>query len=424
MSFDGYAFSVIITETTMKKIAPALRAFYFFLLMLILLTACQPASAPTPDISVALTQAFETALAGLQPTATPLPSETPLPTATVFVPRTPPALPAAFVASQLNRLDMPHTYIEDSCQYLYDKWNSNNAAPGTVVMVVMLHGITKSDVAEDDNGITVRDFRQMMRDLKEQGFESINAPQLADFLDHNAKIPPRSVLLILDDRRPGSAIDHVYPFLEEYNWTLTLAWPIGAGEDSTDKKPPVFGNSYDQKNGLTFQSLWQQVETYYALGRFDVQAHGFSHNINITSASTEDFIKQEIYNPISILEQHFGKRPIAYIWPGGSFTPRAAQVAREAGYRLGFTVNPRGPIMYNWVPLADAADPGRPAYLPEGAVTDPRMVLPRYWPYQVQSNLDIVRNIGKDAAAYAEQNKATELEYYDIMCAPTLGPIP
>jgi hypothetical protein len=52
------------------------------------------------------------------------------------------------------------------------------------------------------------------------------------------------------------------------------------------------------------------------------------------------------------------------------------------------------------------------------------MVLPRYWPSQVQANLDAVRTIGNDAAAYAEQNRATELEYYDIMCAPTLGAIP
>jgi peptidoglycan/xylan/chitin deacetylase (PgdA/CDA1 family) len=393
-------------------------------LLALLLSACQPAPVSTPDTSVALTQALETALAQLQPSATALPTETQTPVPTVTVVRTPPGLPATFVASQLNPIDVPQTYIEDTCQYLYDKWNSNNAAPGTVVMTVMLHGIVKSDKIEDPNAMTVRDFRQMMRDLKEQGFESITAPQLADFLDHNAKIPPRSVLLILDDRRPGSAIDHVYPFLEEYNWTLTLAWLIGEGEDSTDKKPPVFGNSYDQKNGLVFQSLWQQIETYHALGRFDVQAHGFDHNENITSASTEEFIRQEIYNPIPILEQHFGKKPVAYIWPGGSFTPRGAEVAREAGYRLGFTVNPRGPVMYNWIPLSEQADPARPAYLPEGAVSDPRMVLPRYWPYQVQSNLDVVRNIGNAAAAYAEQNKATELEYYDIMCAPTLGQLP
>jgi hypothetical protein len=42
----------------------------------------------------------------------------------------------------------------------------------------------------------------------------------------------------------------------------------------------------------------------------------------------------------------------------------------------------------------------------------------------VQSELDNIRNIGKEAAAYAEQNKATELEYYGIACAPTMGPMP
>jgi hypothetical protein len=38
--------------------------------------------------------------------------------------------------------------------------------------------------------------------------------------------------------------------------------------------------------------------------------------------------------------------------------------------------------------------------------------------------LDQVRLTGKDAAAYAEQNKEIELEYYEIVCAPEYGPIP
>jgi hypothetical protein len=52
------------------------------------------------------------------------------------------------------------------------------------------------------------------------------------------------------------------------------------------------------------------------------------------------------------------------------------------------------------------------------------MVLPRYWPNQVLSNLDGIRVTGEQAAAYAEQNKALELDYYDIVCTATLGPIP
>jgi len=100
------------------------------------------------------------------------------------------------------------------------------------------------------------------------------------------------------------------------------------------------------------------------------------------------------------------------------------QFARKFGYQLGFTINPRGPLMYNWIPQSDTGDPARPAYIPEGPAGDPLMTLPRYWDTDARSHLDDIRNIGKDATAYAEQNKATELEYYDIMCAPTLGAMP
>lgn len=378
------------------------RAFLRLSLFSILLSACQAAPASAPDMSAALTQAFETAVAHLQPTGTPIPSETPIPTATAV--RTAPALPSTFVASQLNPLDTPHTYIQDTCQYLQDKWNSNNAAPGTVVMVVMFHGVDQ-DKASDVNDITVQDFKKLMGDVKEQGFEAINATQMADFVDHNAKIPPRSVLLISDDRHQGAYFnDHFRPYYEKWGWPVVNAW-------------------ISFEDGPRALSLEANI-ALEAEGWVDHQSHGYIHNINMSDSSTDEFIKTEFEKSISDLQQNFHKTPVAIIWPGGGFGIRPVQFAREYGYRIGFTINPRGPVMYNWVPLADQEDPARPAYQPEGYVNDPRLVLPRYWPYQVQPNLDIVRNIGKEAAAYAEQNKATELEYYDIMCAPTYGTIP
>jgi hypothetical protein len=375
-----------------------IRLFLPPILILILLSACQPASATTPDMNAALTQAFQTAFAQLQPTASPLPSETPVPSATAV--RTPPALPSTFVTSLLNPLDTPHTYIQDTCQYLYNKWNSNNAVPGTVVMIIMLHGIKREAADVTANDITVQDFRQMMNDLKEQGFEAINATQMADFLDHNARIPPRSVLLIQDDRRTRENFnDNFREYHEKWGWPVVNAW-------------------ISFEDGPRVLVLGDNV-ALEAEGWVDHQSHGYIHNINMSDSSDDEFLKNEFEKSIADLQT-----PIAIIWPGGGFGVKPVQFARQYGLRLGFTVNPRGPIMYNWVPLADQTDPARPAFLPEGYVNDPRMVLPRYWPYQVQANLDSVRNIGKDAAAFAEQNKATELEYYDIMCASTLGAIP
>jgi hypothetical protein len=379
------------------------RIFLTFNLLTLLLAACASSTPPpTADINAALTQAFGTAIAQLQPTQTPLPTDTPVPPPTAI--RTPPALPSTFVASQLNPLDVPHTYVHDTCEYLLNKWNSNNAAPGTVVMVIMFHGINK-DSAGDANDILDSDFNKMMNDLKDQGFEAINAAQLADFLDHNAFIPRRSVLLISDDRHQGEYFnDHFRPFYEQWGWQVVNGWI------SLEDGPRAIS-----------------LESNIALERegwVDHQSHGYIHNINMGDSSTDEFIRTEFEKSIADLQTNFGKTPLAIIWPGGNFGIRPVQLAREYGYRLGFTVNPRGPVMYNWIPLADQPDPARPAYLPEGYVNDPRMVIPRYWPYQVSSNIDTVRQIGNHATEYAEQNKATELEYYDILCSPTYGAIP
>jgi len=292
----------------------------YVLLLAVLLASCQPAPASTPDINAAMTQAFQTALAQLQPTATPLPSETPVPAPTTVTVRTPPALPATFVASQLNRLDTPHTYIQDTCQYLYDKWNSNNSTPGTVAMVVMFHGIIKGQV-EKDNQISAGDFKKVMSDLHDMGFQAINTQQLADFLYKNAKIPERSVLLVVDDRHTAQNFnDHFRIYWEQWGWPVVNGW-ISAFQGN---------DQFLQENVALSKEGW-----------VDYQSHGFIHNINMNDNSSDDFLTQELQGSMTNLQQYFNKTPIAIIWPGGDFGAKPVQFARKFGYKLGFTINPQ-----------------------------------------------------------------------------------
>ena len=387
-----------------------LRITYSILTLSLLTTflaSCAPAATPDPtvDANAASTQAVATLYAAITQTAqapTAVPTETPIPTPTI--PRTPPALPAGFTTTLLNLLDTPHTYITDTCQYLKAKWDPNNAAPGTVVMVIMFHSILKAgDELTNYNQISAGAFEILMRDLHEQNFQAINTQQLADFLEHNAKIPSRSVLLLVDDRRYAEYFNTYFrPYWDQWGWPVVNAW-ISTSLSSAD--------------------LWQQQINLENEGWVDHQAHGMIHNIGITSSSTDDFIMGEMKGSIDAFQTHFNKKPIAYIWPLGWFTAHAAQIGRQLGYRLGFTINPRGALMFNWIPLSDNPDPRRPSYLPEGAVNDPLMVLPRFWSFDAGKHIDEVRLIGQEAAAYAEANKAIELEYYDIVCAPSYGPI-
>jgi hypothetical protein len=379
-----------------------------------LLAACQPAAAaPLPaDESALMTAAVATVYADANLAAQPAtptetlvpPTATPTPTS---APRTPPALPDGFTTDLLKPLDIPTAYIADSCQYLRAKWDPSNAAPGTVIMPIMFHGIAKGETNPDATGVyhdmSMNDFRRLMKDLHEQGFEAITMQQAADFLYTNAKIPKRSVLLIVDDRKFRQSFDDTFrDYYEQWGWKVINAYI------TLDERP----------------DLWNQNAELAAEGWVDHQAHGYVHNVNITPNSSEDYMRQELGKPFETMQKYLGKTPIAYIWPGGGFTPRAVQIAREFNYRLGFTINPRGPLLFNWIPQAVEADPARPSYIPEIPAADPLMTLPRYWSPDARNHIDRVRQIGAAAAEYAESVKAIELDYYDIVCAPDYGAMP
>jgi hypothetical protein len=270
-------------------------------------------------------------------------------------------------------------------------------------MVVMFHAVTVDPVSSPDQ-ISEEDFHLLMHALNDKGFEAITTEQLVNFLETNRPIPPRSVLLTADDRHNKQYFDILFrPYWEKWGWPVVNAWI------STD---------------LSSAALWQEQVDLHNEGWVDYQAHGVVHNVTMGPNSTDDYLFSELQGSIERFLEHFNKKPIAIIWPGGIFTKRGVEMARELGYRLGFTISPRGPIMYNWVPLGDAPDPRRPSWLPEGETGDPLLVLPRYWDTDAIIHMDEVIQTGQEAAAQAEANKATELAYYAIVCSPTYGPLP
>ena len=388
-----------------------MKTFRFALLLglvVALLAGCSPSTPPPPtaaDPAEALEEAMATIQAGFTQTAeaippTEAPTETAIPSPTAV--RTPPALPGVYQSPVLNPLDTPHTYISDTCEYLNAKWDPNNSAPGTVVMVVMIHSIT-NDTVDKPYQIHARDLYQLFDDLHAQGFEAINMQQLADFMDFNANIPARSVMLLVDDRHYAEYFNtHFRPIYEKYGW------PVVNGYISKDER----------------QDLWDQNAALSAEGWVDYQAHGVIHNQPMSNNSSDEYLIGELQGSVAGIQQHYGNTPIGIIWPGGGFGLRPVQFARQYGYRLGFTTNPRGPIMFNWVPQAAEKDEGRPYFIAEGPAGDPLMTLPRYTDTAAGGYIDEVRIMGKEAATYAEQNKTLELEYYDIVCAPSYGAMP
>jgi peptidoglycan/xylan/chitin deacetylase (PgdA/CDA1 family) len=306
---------------------------------------------------------------------------------------TPPPLPFEVFTHQLIRPgNIPQSYISNPCEYLSLRWSPERSTPGTVVIPVMFHGVReagKSVVEGDITTITEEQFNMFVDYAKRFGYETITTAQLYDFLLTNARIPARSMLLIVDDRRPGTVETYFLPVAEKNDWTITLSWLIGNTDDE----------------------LWAWMERLNATGRLDVQSHG-NGTLYIVEQTPEEEIRHELLDPIPLIEEHFGKRPLAIVWPGGNFTPLAVAIAREGGYQLGFTAFSRGPVMFNWIPQGPE----------ERAVADPLMTLPRFWSTDVTLSLQTGDKVGDAAQSAALENFPAEAEYYRTYCGGELTP--
>ncbi len=335
---------------------------------------------PYPTFTPSATfTASPTALPTMTPTQTPVP-----PTVTP----TPFDL-SIFSPTNLREGVSPVSYLEDPCHYLLNKWDEEKSPPGTIVVPIMFHSIAKPGrEINDSTTISMAYFEYFMAKAKDMGFSTITTEELISFLEDNQKIPERSMILILDDRRPG-VTELFMPYLEQNDWTLTLAWL------STD---------------ATSDFLWDQMETLAESGRLDVQSHG--HNsIYIQDYVPLDVIEEELFKPRAIIEEHFGLVPQAHIWSGGNFTETSIRVARMAGYKVGFTAYSRGPIMFNWIPLGQE----------ERAINDPLMVLPRYWSTAADVALDHALSFSEGARQAADAVKAEELRYISLYCQTPEG---
>jgi hypothetical protein len=247
------------------------------------------------------------------------------------------------------------------------------------------------------------DLSRIMEQLHDQGFEAIDTQKFLAFMERNVYIPPRSVLIIQDNSHPAGDFKKFRAYWEKWGWPVVNGWV-------SDPKTPEY--------------LWRENIILENEGWVDHQAQGVIPGTVLSDDSSKVVISRETKGSLSAFAERYAKKPIAFIWPGGGFGQRPVEAARQLGFQLGFTTNSRGPVMYNWVPLASEYDPGRPAYLPEGSINDPLMTLPRYTPDQILDAIDMVRITGNEATAYAEANKAAEFNYYNVVCKPTRGPIP
>ena len=160
------------------------------------------------------------------------------------------------------------------------------------------------------------DFDWQMKYLVDHGYHSITPDELYDFLAGRGTLPDRPVLITFDDGYEDN-YTNAYPILKKYNLKATIFI--------------VTGFVSKRKGYLT----WDQLR--------EMEKHGITaQSHTVTHAPLPDLpddrIREELVESKRQAEEELG-HPIEFIaYPTGVHDLHIVGIAKEAGYKGGFTV--------------------------------------------------------------------------------------
>jgi peptidoglycan/xylan/chitin deacetylase (PgdA/CDA1 family) len=193
------------------------------------------------------------------------------------------------------------------------------------IPVLSYHNLSPSE----SNKMTVSQamFDQQMRLLKEKGYRVISLDQFFDFLEFKSTLPPKSVVISVDDGW-RSAYEIAFPILKKYEYPATLF---------------IYA---DMITGTPKTLSWGLLQEMVDHG-IDVQCHTKSHR-NLTLPGKKESFKDYFANLEKELSacKHLIKRKlnreVKYLaYPYGDTNSLVIELAKKLGYRGAFT-NKRG----------------------------------------------------------------------------------
>jgi len=171
-------------------------------------------------------------------------------------------------------------------------------------------------------------FRAQMRYLKDNRYHVLSADELLAFVQHRRPLPPRSVLITIDDGY-RSVYEIAYPILREFDFSAVLF----IYTELIDVSPIAL--------------TWNQLEEMRRNG-FAVGSHTIRHSdltLPREGESGAEFaarVENELVGSKQVLDRRLGQDTWLLAYPYGNYDPKVVASSQRAGYKLAMSVKRGG----------------------------------------------------------------------------------
>ena len=199
-----------------------------------------------------------------------------------------------------------------------------------IVPVLTYHNFSPTE--SNKMTVTQEMFEQQMRLLKEKGYRVIALDQFFDFLEFKTPLPPKSVVITIDDGW-RSMYEIAFPILKKYGHHATLFICTDMITDVLMDTPKTLSW------GLLREMAGQGI---------DLQCHTKSHRNLIFPENKESFkdyfenLEKELSACKETIKRKLNREVKYLAYPYGDTNPLVIEMAKKLGYRGAFTIKRGG----------------------------------------------------------------------------------
>ncbi len=205
----------------------------------------------------------------------------------------------------------------------------------TELLVLMYHSLVKNDSAAGPYVCPISRVESDFAWLQEQGYRSVTAAQLADYAAGRGLLPPKPVLITLDDGYRNN-LTLLPPLLERYDMTAL----IGAVGEYAD----IYTASGEDGSPHSCMS-WADLARAAARPDLEIAAHSYYfHHLDgrkgagrapgESESAWRQAFTADTRRLLDALAQNAIPPPLAYAYPYGSIAPGADELLAELGFSL------------------------------------------------------------------------------------------
>lgn len=201
--------------------------------------------------------------------------------------------------------------------------------------VIMYHHISANSNALGEYVISPEQFRDDLVYLKEQGYTTVSAKQLIEYVSGKGTLPEKPMLITFDDGY-ASFYAYAFPILKELKMHAIISI-IGT---HTDKYSEI-----DDSNINYAHITWDQVAELAQSGLVEIGNHTYNlHSIGLRKGcrirygENEEEYRKMLIDDVSLLQEKIrqatGSAPTVFTYPFGAHCSQGCEVINQLGFSV------------------------------------------------------------------------------------------